>query len=82
MVRKNAEIYRGKQVKMGGNLFHFRGQTCNRATPPKIVITQGLSIYYLAIRVLAQNVGMTFMLLAIHSLSFQLFEEKHYSILS
>ena len=26
MVRKNAEIFEGKQVKMGGNLFDFRGK--------------------------------------------------------
>ena len=37
MVRKNAELSEGKQVKMGGNLFDFRRQTCNGATPPKTV---------------------------------------------
>ena len=26
MVRRNAEISEGKQVKMGGNLFDFRGK--------------------------------------------------------
>ena len=51
---------------MGANLFDFRGQTCNGAIPPKTVRTEGPSIDYLAIRVLAKNVGMVFMLLAIH----------------
>ena len=51
MVRRNAEISEGKQVKMGGNLFDFRGQICNGATPQKAVRTQGLSIDYLASRV-------------------------------
>ena len=66
MVWKNADISETKQVKMGANFFYFRGQTCNGAIPPKTVKTQGLFIDHLAIRVLAKNVGMIFMLLAIH----------------
>ena len=66
MVWKNAEIFVGKQVKMGANLFDFRGQTCNGAIPHKTTRTQGLSIDYLAIRVLAKKVSMVSMLLAIH----------------
>ena len=66
MVWKNFEIFDGKQVEMGANLFDFRGQTCNGAIPPKTARTQGLSIDYLAIRAFAKNVSMVFMLLVIH----------------
>ena len=38
----------GQTGKDGGQLVWVQGQTCNGATPPKTVRTQGLSIDYLA----------------------------------